>query len=132
MSMSTLTIHTRPKQNAAGQNAITLELEGNLDNFTVASLEAQLQSVLAAKPQQLIFDLAALKFITSAGIKLFLIAAKQQKQHGDQIAFVHLQPQIKDVFSIMGSIADMRIFKDQAELDTYLLTRQHSLQQQSQ
>ena len=130
--MSTLTIHTRPNQNAAGQNTITLELEGNLDSFTVASLEAQLQSVLAAKPQQLIFDLAALKFITSAGIKLFLIAAKQQKKHGDQIAFVHLQPQIKDVFSIMGSIADMRIFKDQAELDAYLLTRQQTLQQRNQ
>lgn len=126
--MSTLTITARPKQNPTGPSEVTLALAGNLDNSTVASLEAKLLPVLAGKPQQLILDLAALKFVTSAGIRLFLIAAKQQKQHGGRIAFVNLQPQIKEVFAIMGSIPDMRIFKDQAELDAYLLARQRTYQ----
>ena len=126
--MSTLTITVRPKQNPTGPSEVTLALAGNLDNSTVASLEAKLLPVLAGKPQQLILDLAALKFVTSAGIRLFLIAAKQQKQHGGRIAFVNLQPQIKEVFAIMGSIPDMRIFKDQAELDAYLLARQRTYQ----
>ena len=126
--MSTLTITARPKQNAAGPSEVTLALAGNLDNSTVASFEAKLTPVLAGKPQQLILDLAALKFVTSAGIRLFLIAAKQQKQHGGHVAFVNLQPQIKEVFAIMGSIPDMRIFKDQTELDNYLLARQRTYQ----
>ena len=127
--MSTLTINIRQKSNAAGQAEVTLVLEGNLDNSTVASLEAKLTPTLAAGPAQLIFDLAALKFVTSAGIRLFFMAMKQQKQHGGQASFVNLQPQIKEVFAIMGSLPDVRIFRDQAELDAYLLARQRTYQQ---
>jgi len=124
--MSTLAISTRQKSNAAGQSEITLALEGSLDIATAANLEAKLSPTLAAKPGQLIFDLAALKFLTSTGIRLFLMAMKQQKQHGGQVSFVNLQPQIKEVFAIMGSLPDIRIFQDQAELDAYLISRQKS------
>ena len=124
--MSILTINTRQKNTAVGQSEITLALEGNLDNSTVASLEAKLTPVLAAKPAQLVFDLAALKFLTSAGIRLLFMAMKQQKQHGGQASFVNLQPQIKEVFAIMGSLPNVKIFSSQEELDAYLLARQRT------
>ena len=127
--MSTLTTNIRQKSNAAGQSEITLSLEGNLDNSTVAILEPQLNETLASKPAQLIFNLADLKFVTSAGMRLFFLAMKQQKQHGGQASFVNLQPQIKEVFAIMASMPDVRIFRDQAELDAYLLARQKTYQQ---
>lgn len=127
--MSTLTINIRQKTNAAGQGEVTLALDGNLDNSTVASLEAKLTPTLAARPAQLIFDLAALKYVTSAGIRLFFMSLKQQKQNGGQASFVNLQPQIKEVFAIMGSLPDVKIFRDQAELDAYLLARQRTYQQ---
>src|SRR5258706_10754306 len=127
--MSTLTITITQKSNAAGQNEVTLALDGNLDNSTVASLEANLTPTLGARPALLIFELAALKFVTSVGMRLFFIAMKQQKQHGGHVSFVNLQPQIKEVFAIMGNIPDMRIFRDQAELDAYLLGRQRTYEQ---
>jgi len=127
--MSTLTINIRQKSNAAGQPEVTLALDGNLDNSTVATLETKLTPTLAAKPAQLIFDLAALKFVTSAGIRLFLMAMKQQKQHRGQASFVNLQPQIKEVFAIMGSLPDVKIFSNNAELDAYLLGRQRTYEQ---
>ena len=126
--MSTLTINSRQNTNAAGQTEVTLALDGNLDNSTVASLEANLMPILAKKPAQVIFNLAGLKYVTSVGIRLFFVAVKQQKQHGGQLSFVNLQPQIKEVFAIMGNIPDMRLFVDQAELDAYLLGRQRTYQ----
>jgi len=129
--MSTLSTHVRQKSNATGQSEITLALEGNLDNSTAASLEAELTGALASKPAQLIFDLASLKYVTSAGIRLFFMAMKQQKQHGGQASFVNLQPQIKEVFAIMGSLPDTQVFRDQAELDAYLIARQSTQLQQS-
>ena len=126
--MSTLTINSRQNTNAAGQTEVTLALDGNLDNSTVASLEANLTPILAKKPAQVIFNLAGLKYVTSVGIRLFFMAVKQQKQHGGQLSFVNLQPQIKEVFAIMGNIPDMRLFVDQAELDAYLLSRQRTYQ----
>ena len=129
MTMSTLTINSRQNTNAAGQPEVTLILNGNLDNSTVANLEAKLMPMLAHKPVQVIVDLAGLKYVTSAGIRLFFMAVKQQKQHGGHVSFVNLQPQIKEVFAIMGNIPDMRIFRDQAELDAYLLSRQRTYDQ---
>src|ERR1043166_8246181 len=126
--MSTLTINTRQKSTAAGQSEVPLALEGNLDTSTAASLEAHLTPTLAAKPAQLVFDLAALKFLTSAGIRLFFMAMKQQKQNGGHASFVNLQPKIKEVFAIMGSLPDVKIFRDNAELDAYLIGRQRTHQ----
>ena len=64
--------------------------------------------------------------MTSAGIRLFFMAMKQQKQHGGQASFVNLQPQFKEVFDIMGSLPNVKIFSDNAELDAYLLGRQRT------
>ena len=126
--MSTLEINTRLKS-SAGQPEVTFTLDGSLDNSTASNFEAKLTPTLATKPAQLIFDLAALKFVTSAGMRLFFMAMKQQKQHGGHVSFVNLQPQIKEVFAIMGSLPDARIFRDQAELDAYLTARQKTHQQ---
>ena len=126
--MSTLTINLRQKANSAGQSEFTIVLDGNLDNTTVASFEAKLTPTLSVHPAQIIFDLAGLKFVTSAGLRQFFIAMKQQKAHGGHVSFVNLQPQIKEVFAIMGSLPDLKIFRDQAELDAYLLTRQKTYQ----
>ncbi len=127
--MSTLTINLRQKATATGQSEVTIALDGNLDNATVASLEAKLTPTLAQHPAHLIFDLAGLKFVTSAGLRQFFIATKQLKPHGGHVSFVNLQPQIKEVFAIMGSLPDLKIFRDQAELDAYLLARQKTYQQ---
>ena len=126
--MSTLTINTRTKNNPSGQAETTIALDGNLDNSTVASLETRLMPLLAAKPDQLIFDLAGLKYVTSAGIRLFFMAAKKQKLHCGHASFVNLQPQIQEVFNIMGSLPDMNVFTSQQELDSYLLARQRTYQ----
>ena len=122
--MSLLNIKSIQRINAVAQTEITLTLEGNLDNSTATSLQREVMTALAAKPVQLIFDLAGLKYLTSSGIRIFFVSAKNQKAHGGRVSFVNLQPQIKEVFTIMGSLPDMSLFKDQVELDAYLLARQ--------
>ena len=124
-----LTINTKAGSAPGQGDQITYLLEGNLDNSTALQLETQLGETLASKPPWLIFDLAKLKYVTSAGLRLFILAQKRQKEHGGKVSFVNLQPQIKEVFAIMGNIPDMRIFRDQAELDAYLLGRQRTYEQ---
>jgi anti-anti-sigma factor len=126
--VNTLNIEISRKTNAANHIEITMALDGNLDNSTVGTFEPKLKDTLASKPVQLVFDLARLKFLTSAGIRLFFMAVKQLKQQGGHVSFINLQPQIKEVFAIIGEIPDIRIFKDQAELDAYLLARQRTYQ----
>jgi anti-anti-sigma factor len=73
-----------------------------------------------------VFDLAELKFISSAGLRVFSTARKLLKERGGQASFVQMQPQIQEVFEIMKSLPGVAIFKDLAELDQYLAARQRS------
>src|ERR1043166_8535498 len=116
-----LTINIKAGSASGEGNEVTYLLEGNLDNATAPMLESRLNGTLETKPRLLIFDLANLKYVTSAGLRQFIMAQKRQREHGGKVSFVNLQPQIQEVFNIMGSLPDVRIFKDNAELDAYLL-----------
>jgi anti-sigma B factor antagonist len=118
------------QKNVAPQNAgaVTLRLIGSLDTATAPELERQLAPVMAGPLKDLVFDLAQLKFISSAGLRVFSNARKQLKARGGQASFIHLQPQIQEVFEIMKSLPGIAIFKDVTELDRYLAARQRSHQ----
>lgn len=123
-----LEIHILKKAEAKEASAITVKLTGSLDTATAPELERQLTSALVPSVKDLVFDLAQLKFISSAGLRVFSIARKQLKERGGQVSFINMQPQIKEVFQIMQSLPGVAIFKDVAELDQYLAARQRSHQ----
>ena len=109
--------------------AVTVKLTGSLDTATAPDLERQLAPVLGGPVKQLVFDLAQLKFISSAGLRVFQMARKQLKERGGRASFVHLQPQIQEVFEIIKALPGVAIFKDMAEMDRYLAARQRSHQE---
>jgi len=121
-----LDIQIQPQKSGQNAGAVTVKLSGSLDTATAPELERQLSPVLAGPVKDIVFDLAALKFISSAGLRVFAIARKQLKERGGQASFVHMQPQIQEVFEIIKSLPGVAIFKDIAELDRYLAVRQRS------
>ena len=62
--------------------AVTVKLDGSLDTATSPELERHLAPVLADKPKDILFDLADLKFISSAGLRVFSTVRKQLKERG--------------------------------------------------
>jgi len=110
--------------------SFVVKLDGSLDTATAPDLERRLAPVLAGTARDLVFDLERLKFISSAGLRVFAVARRRLKERGGQTAFVHLQPQIREVFEIMKSLPGVAIFKDVAELDDYLAARQHMHEEQ--
>ncbi|MGE5138377.1 MAG: STAS domain-containing protein [Rudaea sp.] len=104
----------------------TIKLTGSLDTATAPELERQLAPLLAGGIKNILFDLERLKFISSAGLRVFATTRKQLKERGGQASFIHLQPQIQEVFDIMKALPGVAIFKDVTEMDRYLAARQHS------
>jgi anti-anti-sigma factor len=104
--------------------SFVVQLDGSLDTATAPELERRLAPVLAGECTDLVFDLERLKFVSSAGLRVFAVARRRLKERGGQTAFVHLQPQIKEVFEIMRSLPGVAIFKDLKEMDGYLAARQ--------
>ena len=103
---------------------LTVELGGSLDTDTAPQLEKQLNAALDDKVKDLVFDLAKLTFISSAGLRVFATARKFLKQRGEQVSFVNLQPQIKEVFEIVKALPGVAVFGSVAEFDKYLAARQ--------
>ena len=116
-------------QKGAVQNpgAIIVKLNGSLDTATAPDLEKQLAPVLAGPVKDIVFDLAQLKFISSAGLRVFSIARKTLRERGGQASFMNMQPQIEEVFAIMKSLPGVAIFESVAEMDNYLAARQRAI-----
>ena len=108
----------------ARNDMATVELIGSLDTATAPELERGLAPLLDSRLRHLVFDLAGLKFISSAGLRVFGIARKRMKDSGGQLAFVNMQPQIEEVFEIIKALPGLDVFRNMAELDTYLSARQ--------
>lgn len=98
-------------------------LGGTLDGTTAPLLEKALEPLLDSV-HHLVFDLAGLKFISSAGIRVLLKARKELKAVDGSFAMKNLQPQIHKVFEIIGSLPGVSIFTSEQELDAYLAAMQ--------
>src|SRR5436190_7120059 len=106
---------------------LTVELGGSLDTATAPQLEKQLTAALDDQVKDLIFDLAKLTFISSAGLRVFAATRKFLKQRGEQVSFVHLQPQIQEVFEIVKALPGVSVFGSIEEFDKYIATRQRKV-----
>jgi anti-sigma B factor antagonist len=103
---------------------VTIKLSGSLDTATAPELERELTSCLAGRVNDLVFDLADLKFVSSAGLRLFQVARKQMvARGGGRASFINMQPQVEEVFVIIQSLPGIGVFKDLEALDRYLATR---------
>jgi anti-anti-sigma factor len=121
-----LEIQIQKSIGAQNTGAVTVKLTGSLDTATAPDLERQLAPVLGGQVKDIVFDLAHLIFISSAGLRVFGATRKTLKERGGQASFVRMQPQIQEVFEIIKALPGVAIFKDEAELDKYLAARQRS------
>lgn len=113
------------------EGVIVVKLSGSLDTATAPELERHLAPVFAGTGKDLVFDLAGLKFISSAGLRVFATARKAFQGRGGQVSFTNMQPQIREVFEIIKALPGVAVFKDVDELDRYLAARQRSHDQSS-
>lgn len=81
-------------------NELTIALEGRLDTATAPQLEAQLgQSIGGA--QKLIFDFAALEYLSSAGLRVLLGAQKTMNKQGEMVVR-NVNETITEIFEVTG------------------------------
>ena len=104
---------------------VTVRVGGSLDTATAPELEKVLRSILEEKETRLvIFDLDDLEFLSSAGIRVLLAARKSLKSREGVFAMRNMQPQIAKVFEVIQALPGFAIFKDEKEMDAYLLDLQ--------
>ena len=91
-----LTIHKF--QNSA---QTTVALTGRLDTNTAPELEQQLRELLP-DTAALVLDFAALDYISSAGLRVLLVAQKEMNKKNGQLTLTHVNETVMEVLEITG------------------------------
>ena len=84
------------KKNLDGAK-LTLSPVGRVDTITSPELEAAVQ---LDRVEELVFDLAEVDYISSAGLRVLL--ASQKKMAGKSMKIANAKPAVKEVFDITG------------------------------
>lgn len=83
--------------------AVVLTPGGRLDHDSSEAFRAALQPFLdaSARPQRgVVLDLSRLEYVSSAGLRCFVLAAKQAKAQGGRIVIAAMQPVVAEIFHI--------------------------------
>ncbi len=84
-------------------NAAVLRVEGRLDQDTCGAFTTDLMKSVdaaAAEGGAVVLDLAGLEYISSAGLRCFMLASRQAKTQRAKIAVAALQPMVAEIFQI--------------------------------
>ena len=98
----------------------TLVLRGRLDNDSVAVLDKELDTVLGSAVKVVVFDLAGLEYVTSAGLRSIFRAQKSMHAREGKALILNPQPQVDRVLEIVKVPELGFIVRSVRELDEYL------------
>ncbi len=83
-------------------NVCVLALNGRLDNETTQGFQERVSSIIDGGQTRLVLDLEHLAYISSVGLRAFLLTAKKMKPLGGKFVLANLQDHIKEVLDIAG------------------------------
>ena len=78
---------------------LSLKIAGRLDTNTSPELESELK---LDGVREITFDLSALEYVSSAGLRIFLAAQKAMMACGGQMTIANPNAIVKGVFDITG------------------------------
>lgn len=95
---------------------LVLEVVGRVDAVTAKLFETAVLIPVQENDLPVVLDLDRLKYISSAGLRVILLAARQQKQKKAKFALCNLHDEVRDVFEISGfaKILDIHPSRDAA------------------
>ena len=96
--------------------ALVLRPAGRLDGASAPAFEKTVLERLDAKPARLVLDLAGVEYVSSAGLRTVLLAAKRAKSVGSALAVCNLRDPIREVFDLSGfaNVVTIRASLDEA------------------
>jgi anti-anti-sigma factor len=96
-----------------------ITLEGRLDTDTSPQLEALLNQLFQNPVRGLQLNMRGVDYVSSAGIRVVLVAMKKIKAGGGTFMMTELQPPVKKVFDIARVLPSENVFTNIAEADAY-------------
>ncbi len=97
-----------------------LAFEGSLDTQTSPDAQTQLTELIDGGDKKILVNFEKLHYISSAGLRILLAAAKQLKAAEGELRICDLNEVVKEVFDISGFSTIFKIFESETDaLDSF-------------
>ena len=94
-------------------NAVVLHVAGRLDQDTCDAFRGDLAKHVEGTAREggaIVLDLSALEYVSSAGLRCFMLASRQAKAQSGRIYVAALQPMVSEIFEISHFNLVFRVF----------------------
>ena len=84
-------------------NAFMVQVAGRLDQDTCEAFRGQLMGFVEEAAHDggaIVLDLSQLEYVSSAGLRCFMLASRQAKAQHGRIFVAALQPMVREIFEI--------------------------------
>lgn len=95
-------------------DVVVLEIDGRVDASTAPAFEQQVLGLIGSGTKRLVIDGSRMAYISSAGLRVFLMAAKRLNPPQGRFTIGALQAQVREVFDIAGFSSVLSIYDDRA------------------
>ena len=98
------------------KEVVVVKLTGNLDTNTAPDAEAEINSWLEKGTQKMVINLEETKYVSSAGLRIFLATAKKMTAKGGAVKLCSPNEVVQEILDISGfsSILDVKKTEEEA------------------
>jgi len=94
---------------------LVFTVDGRIDSGTAGTLEKELLTFIEAGEKNLLLDFSKMDYISSAGLRVLLMAAKRTGKLGGKTVLCTLCPNVREVFDISGFTGIFSIYNTSEE-----------------
>ncbi len=92
---------------------VIVGVKGRLDATNSNTFEERVLGLIQADEMRLVVDCAQLDYISSAGLRVLLVAAKRLNAKGGKVVVAALNDQIREIFDIAGFSSMFEVYATQ-------------------
>ncbi len=96
-------------------DVLVFELKGRLDSNTSSEFEERLLGSIQDGESKIILDFENLEYISSAGLRVLLKAARELKGGDGKLQLCSLKDYIREVFDLSGFVSFLPIYNTKDE-----------------
>ncbi|QMV41114.1 STAS domain-containing protein [Cohnella cholangitidis] len=90
---------------AQREGVTVISIEGRLDGHHAQSAEAAFLALTGEGRTRFVFDFADMQYISSAGLRVVLVAAKKVRSLQGRLVCANMSDQVRDVFEMSGFLS---------------------------
>lgn len=95
--------------------AVVVQAVGRVDGSNARNFQEGLEASIGADGESMVLDFEGLSYISSAGLRVVLLAAKTLQQQNAKLAVCSLSDSIREVFEISGFDKIVPVYADADE-----------------